>query len=351
MQKQTTDHHQQQLGRHSVLAASIALALALSACGGGGGGAGDPVVPGPDPNLGKLSITSSNYVAVAQTAVSSSLYFMDSAELLVGAQSSDGKAPTRFALAQLDRLPGWFAKGVGSPVVTGAVSTVSEACAGGGRMDISIDDKNNNGNFDAGDAIAIRAVNCIESGSTMNGGMEMALTSLTGVFGSSNYTATVTMRLDKLTVVTGQDTAIGNGEMRMDTRVSGPYNSSVTITVPSFTVAGTLGGVNYSNSLVGFQLTLGKAPGGTLYNVSVSIRGALSGSMIESKQISVETLAPLVRNWSAVDPSTGQLLIKGAASSQLRITAQASGMALLELDADGNGMFESSTTRRWSDLR
>ncbi len=350
MQKQTTHHHQQQLGRPSALAASIALALALSACGGGGG-AGDPLVPGPDPNLGKLSITSSNYVAVAQTAVSSSLYFMDSAELLTGAQANDGKAPTRFALAQLDRLPGWFAKGVGSPVVTGAVTTVSEACAGGGRMDISIDDKNNNGNFDAGDAIAIRAVNCIESGSTMNGGIEMALTSLTGVFGSSNYSAALTLRMDKLTVVTGQDTAIGNGEMRMETRVSGPYNSAVTITVPSFTVAGTLGGVNYSNSLVGFQLTLGKAPGGTLYNVSVSIRGALSGSMIEAKQISIDTVAPLVRNWSAVDPSTGQLLVKGAASSQLRITAQAGGMALLELDADGNGVFESSTTRRWSDLR
>lgn len=349
MQMQTT-HHQQQPGRHSALAASIALALALSACGGGGG-AGDPLVPGPDPNLGKLSITSSNYVAVAQTAVSSSLYFMDSAELLVGAQASDGKAPARFALALVERAPGWLTRRAATPVVTGAVTSVSEACTGGGRLDISIDDKNNNGNFDAGDAIAIRAVDCVESGSTTNGGIEMALTSLTGVFGSNSYSASVALRLDRLTVVTGQDIAIGNGEMRMDTRVSGPYSSNVTITVPSFTVAGTLGGVNYSNSLVGFQLTLGKAPGGTLYNVSVSIAGTLSGSMIDSKQISVETIAPLLRNWSAVDPSTGQLLIKGAASSQLRITAQAGGMALLELDADGNGVYEASTTRRWSDLR
>lgn len=356
MRKQTNHyhhrhHHPAQLGRCSALA--LSLALALSACGGGGGGgnAGDPLVPGPDPNLGKLAITSSNQVAVAQTAVSSSLYFMDSSELLVGAQANDGKTPTRLALALVERAPGWWAKRVATPLVTGAVTAVSEACSGGGRMDISLDDKNNNNSFDAGDSMAIRAVNCVESGSTISGGIEMVLSSLTGVFGSNNYSAALTLRMDKLTVVSGQDTAIGHGEMRMESRVTGANNSSVTITVPSFTVSGTLGGVNYSNSLAGFQLTLGKAPGGTLYTVSVSIRGALSGSMIESKQISIETLAPLVRNWNAVDPSTGQLLIKGAASSQLRITAQAGGVALLELDADGNGVFESSTTRRWSDLR
>lgn len=333
--------------RRAALVLSLAASLAaLSACGGGGGDAGTGAGA---PSTTALAINSGNYVTVAQQSVSSSLYFLDSADLVLGAQTSDGHFVTRFALAQLEHLNGWFERA--PKLVSGATTSYSEPCAGGGRLDLTVNDGNGNGTLDVGDSVVARAVSCIDSGETVNGTIELSLTALSGVFGTGNYSAGITLRLVDLTASSATESVIGNGEMRLSVSSTGANSSTVTIEVPSFSAAGKQGGVSFSNSISGFVLTVVKAPGGTLYTVAVSIRGTLGSSLLESRQISIETPLALTRNWSASDPSSGQLLVHGAGGSQLRITAQPGGMVLIELDADGNGSYETSVTKRWSELR
>ncbi len=50
------------------------------------------------------------------------------------------------------------------------------------------------------------------------------------------------------------------------------------------------------------------------------------------------------------DPSSGQILVSAALGGKVRITALTGGSAYIELDADGDGTYETSTTVPWSGL-
>ena len=82
--------------------------LLLAACGGGGGGSESSTPPVQTATA--LAVSASNYTTVAQQSVSSSLYLLDSAESVLGAQSAGLNAPLRYALAQTERLAAWFAQ-------------------------------------------------------------------------------------------------------------------------------------------------------------------------------------------------------------------------------------------------
>ena len=45
-----------------------------------------------------------------------------------------------------------------------------------------------------------------------------------------------------------------------------------------------------------------------------------------------------------------QLLAAGANGSKLRMTVQSASSVLLELDANGDGSYETRTTHTWADL-
>ena len=321
--------------------------LLLAACGGGGGGSESSTPPVQTATA--LAVSASNYTTVAQQSVSSSLYLLDSAESVLGAQSAGLNAPLRYALAQTERLAAWFAKAPRS--VAGATQSYSEACAGGGRIDLVLTDVNGNGQLDANDGVELTAVSCVEDGVTLNGTLDMTLTAVTGSFGAVSYSGSVRLRLSNFSSQTATASATGNGEMTVDLSVNSATSSSATLTVPAFTLSGQSGGVSYNSSLSNYRLSVVKAPTTASYTVAVSVSGDLSGSLLESKQISLSTPTPLLRNATDTDPSSGQLLVRGAAGSQVRISAQAGGVALIELDADGNGSYELSTTRSWSQLR
>jgi hypothetical protein len=49
-------------------------------------------------------------------------------------------------------------------------------------------------------------------------------------------------------------------------------------------------------------------------------------------------------------PSSGVMVITGAANSQLKLTALSNTQVRQELDANGDGTYESSTTVNWNTL-
>lgn len=325
----------------NLCATALAVGL-LSACGGGGGDAGTPVTPAA------LALDSSNYVTAAQLAVSAGAYLVDSSRLVVAAQTGRSGASTRAAMAQMELLAGRFARA--PKLITGAVSSFTEACSGGGTVNISVNDQNGNGNFDAGDSMSLSFLACVEDGSTINGGLDIALSALSGAFGSSSYSATVGMVLKNLSASDATSSETGNGQMSLRVTAAGAYNETVTVEVPALSTSGTLGGVAVSSTLSGFALTLSQRPAGNGYNESISISGTLGGSTLGGKSITVSTATPIVRDWNALLPRAGLVMVRGAAGSQVRVTVQANGTVLIELDADGNGAYETSVTRTWAQL-
>lgn len=328
----------------AALLAIPALLLSLGGCGGGGGDAGTPATPAS----GALALDSSNYLTAAQLAVSSAAYLTDSSRLVIAAQTGSGGASTRAALGQVENLAGRFARA--PRLLTGAVSSYSEACSGGGTVGISINDQNNNGSLDTGDSMSLNFIACVEAGVTLSGGLDLTLSALTGVYDSSNYSATISMTLKNLGAADANGSEVGNGQMLLKVVAAGLYNETASVEVPTLTTSGTLGGVAVSSTLTAYALTLTQAPGGTRYTESLSVSGTLGGSTLSGKSITVSTPTPIVRDWNAALPRTGLVLVKGASGSQLRLSVQAAGSVLIELDADGNGAYETSVTKTWAEL-
>lgn len=339
-------HQDNEFRRRSLALAAIST-LFLAACGGGGGDAGNG--PGPAPAPTALAITSSNYQSVAQQSLSSSQYLLGSAGLLTGADAGTAPSLLTLAVRQVNALPQWFVK-ADVPLVLGATTNKSIACAGGGRIDAVITDANGNGNIDAGDGMVMTALACKEDGMSMDGKMEIAVTSLSGEFGSSSFNAGLDLKLSGFSATTGTSKVNGDGLIRVSLTASSANRMSLSMEVASFSSSGRVGSTDFSQKLENFSLTLQTAPQGLGLQTSTTARGALTSSSLESKRINLETAVPLLQLSGRSDPSAGQLLVRGAADSLLRMTVQSDGRVLLELDADGNGQFELSSVKTWSEL-
>ncbi|GEM_PF-3195996 len=106
--------------------------------------------------------------------------------------------------------------------------------------------------------------------------------------------------------------------------------------------------INYNNeySSVTFNQDL------DYLELSSGKRISSSADFVDSElkaKISYSTLSEFVFN-AYDEPQAGVLLIEGAQSSQMRITFDSHAMAIVELDSDGNGSFESIESVYWSDL-
>jgi hypothetical protein len=71
---------------------------------------------------------------------------------------------------------------------------------------------------------------------------------------------------------------------------------------------------------------------------------------MSSQTISFATSSPFVTYPVNRYPSSGVLLITGAANSKLKLTAISSSQVVEDLDANGDGIYEESSTVAWSSL-
>lgn len=324
----------------------LALATLLAACGGGGGSDGDsgnPVVPSA------ATITAGNLEGVARQSLVAATYLGDATGLVTGAQVAPG-ARTLFAFtrAQLDRLPGLF--GSRTRVVTGVTSTESFPCTGGGTVSVQTTDNNGNGNVDVGDSGTLTASNCVEDGATISGTIGLRFTAVSGDLNTDAYTATVAVTLQSLRASTAAGNAAGSGEFTLAISSTNATTSSLDLTVPSLSVAGSFGGVADTVTMQNFRLTSSTALSAGRLRTSSNVSGTVGSSALAGGTVTLATLQPLVQFDTDAYPSSGQITATGAAGSQMRLTVQSTTNVLLELDANGDGSFESNVVKTWASL-
>ncbi|MBB2485757.1 hypothetical protein H5407_11055 [Mitsuaria sp. WAJ17] len=339
------------MNTHRVLPSSLSLlttALLLSACGGGGGSAGPDVQPLRQP----LAITSSNYQMAAAQGVGAGTYMMSAgAGNVLGVDAQALPQPLWIAQQQAQRLAERFKQAQGTAVVLGATTTVMQNCRLGGSVEVTVNDANGNQILDSGDSMAIKASGCRESEGTLDGTMDYALKSVTGSFGSSQYSATIAVKLGNLRVANAGGTMTGQGEFQMTVAATGVGSTSVAMSIPSFSTSGTAAGSSFQSTITGFNLNVSTTPSGSGYRSTLTYGGTVNSTALESRDITVSTPVALVKESSLSYPSSGQVLVKGAGGSQVRVTVQGGGKALVELDANGDNVFETSITKNWADLQ
>lgn len=335
----------------------VATSAILVACGGGGGG-GDST-PGEGSSLvtAPTILTQANYLAVAQEALSSSDYLTTATDFATGAQVSDPQVLIRFGQAQLPKLSHWLANAPMQAV--GAVVNQTESCAGGGKLTISVRDTNGNQQADVGESVFVTATNCSFEGEVLNGELIMTLDSLTGNPNSYPHTMSVNLQFNDLVAESSSVREVGNGNLVLSVDARFTFDESMSLNTLNFTLAGTYSGVAYSRRLTNYSYFYELTPKFANYPITTAVKGTLTSSAFGSKSITIETQAPFVTVNPQYPhmmpdpqayPSSGQMLITGAAGSKVRITATNATTLLIELDADANGSYETSTSKPWSEM-
>lgn len=323
---------------------STAFLALLVGCGGGGGGGGTV-----SPTASPVAITASNYQAVAQKSVAATTYLMDSTSFVTGAEMAPrGQVLIAFTRAQIRRLPGWFA--TAPRLVTGAVTTESKDCSGGGTVTVTSNDLNGNLVVDAGDSATLLATDCVEFGVTINGTIGVDVRTLTGSLESDNFSASIVMTLSSLRAVSDAGSVTGNGSISLAMVGNGVNSGSVDMTIDGLTMAGQVGGVTDTLTLQGWRITSTLTPLGNGSSTSTTVEGTFISDALGPGSVTVATKAPFVQADSDVNPVSGRFIATGANGSKIRLTAQNATSVLLELDADGDNAYETSTTEFWSAL-
>ncbi|WP_367849095.1 hypothetical protein [Rhodoferax sp. WC2427] len=323
----------------------------LVACGGGGGDSTPTAGGGSAPSTA-FKLTSGNYTVAAQEALSTAnatqgaLVF---SEVLTGAAVSGPGLPLAFARAQVPKLQDWLR--TVPQQVTGALQQYTEPCAGGGTLGVTVSDINGNRSVDAGDTVNIVATNCNINGNTANGSIGMTVNSTSGNLSGNVYGLNLGMVFGNFSASSTAGTDTLNGSLTLAVQSTGVNRVVTTLSAPNnLTMAGSFGGVAYSRSLMGYSSTVTISPASSGYSESTIYGGTLSSNSFDAKTVVISMDTPFVRTNLQSFPAAGQVVLTGADGSRVRITAQSVTQVQIELDADGNGVYELATTRAWSSL-
>lgn len=329
-----------------ILASTLATSF-LAACGGGGGD--ETAIPAP---VATAALTSANQDSAARDASSTAfLPLFGGAQFLTGAQATDESALFKIARAQLDKLPTYLADARSNNVLVGVVKSETHNCRFGGTLTVSASDADNNNVVSAGDSVTITGNNCIESEGTISGSLSFVINNLSGVFGSSTYSAGMTMTFNGLSVANSQYSASMSGSLSLTAVANGVNSSSQTYSAPSLALSTTYAGVARSISVTAYSATATTSPNATYgYLTTFTARGALTSVALSSQTISFNTTTPLAARPNDDYPSSGVMVITGGANSQIKLTALSNTQVRQELDANGDGTFESSKTVNWNTL-
>jgi hypothetical protein len=328
---------------------SILLGTTLAACGGGGGG-GDSGPPVPPPSTA-LALDSTNYVAASTEAMSSALFLLDAPSLAVGVEHSDANEAIRFGLAQVPLLGSRFN---GVPVAVGVVQSETWNCALGGTVTAAATDADNNGAPSAGDSLSMTATNCSdETNSVVNGRLMFRFETLSGDLNTDFYDASITMTFDNLSVSTAGSAVSAHGDLALTMKANGAYSQVQTISATSLTATATYGSTTYSRSLSNFSATLTTAPNlpASTFKTTSNVSGSLTSSALDNKSVAISTAVPFARLSTQAYPSSGQGFLAGSTAAKVRLTVQDATNVLLELDSNGDGVYETSSTKKWIELR
>jgi hypothetical protein len=333
-----------QLAFHPALRVAACVAAVFAAACGGGGDGGEILPPPPE----LLQITAANQVAVAQ-AVALDFGVLDS--------TRDIPVPTSSSAPRASGADAPVKRALGAAIATAgralplATTSITETCPAGGSITITIDDRDNSGTPSAGDVLTTAFNDCKESAtSLLKGGFTLNFAS----YSSSQFSGLLTF--GQLTLSDEDGTVAMNGPANVvynETTAPGSRTERMELTVAA-------GGLVASVSTPRYSETLSHDPGFAGIWTSVYLSGANEGydtSVLNGRvgfaslngKVILATDPPVKELFADDTAESGTVLITGY-QSKLRMTVLNTTTARLELDANNDGVYESTRDIPWSEL-
>lgn len=341
-------------------ATALLAALGVAGCGGGGGGGEVP----PPPT--QVTITAANQEIVATTTANVFVGFGGSTAIIAAKDGSPGLkaqvADIRSAGALLSgsaRRALLTGAGKGEvPRVLYATSSATENCPTSGTVTATVDDNDNNGMLSAGDRVTLAYAQCRDGADLLNGSVSMTFTRVIDSPAMAELSASMTF--GALTASTADFSSSMNGTVTIAmTMTSTVVTSTITVDSGGLTTAVSSMTPVYSETLtMASGLTFREIDDATLGlpgsvnpgMASMWADGTVSSSRLGGQSITIATVTPMQAYFVNPYPHAGQTVVSGASGTKLRMTAVDSMSVRLELDANGDGTYEITTIRPWSDI-
>jgi hypothetical protein len=234
-----------------------------------------------------------------------------------------------------------------------AVLRQTEACGMSGNVTITIDDADNSGTVSAGDSVSFSFNACRSGmGETIDGGLALSVAGASGgtnVSGTLTFTELTTSTIDASFAISGSVGLAYSelGSLATYQTVVGAGGLTTLVTAPMFNDAITL--------RAGFEQVVtsdsaAMAPGSTVRGLNTArVSGTLSATSLGG---AVTLSTPTTFERYAIDPypRAGQLQALGAAGSRVQLTTLSVTTVRIELDANGDGVYEQTRDVAWSAL-
>lgn len=308
----------------------------LVACGGGGGGDNssapttneDVVFTGVST---QAQVTVTNAPELTKTSLSNGTAGATSSAVVgVTTDNNSSSLATHSLSGLFGRVAAQHINLAGASSVIGViVGPETEACSGGGTVTVTIDLNQSTGSF-TGD---IELSNCVEQGQTINGAMAFS--------GSINVN---TLEFDSALAMTFTSLGIkGDGaNMTLNGRMSCDLRNIDTMLscTENFDLRDNISGQTFRTE--NLRVTIMDASGGA----QVAISGRFYHPTHGYVEIVTDTSLFVSDNDSW--PSVGVIRLLGADGSRARVTVIDASQYTLEVDSDGDTIYESNTVESWS---
>jgi hypothetical protein len=313
---------------------AVALAV-LAACGGGGGDGGGSSAHGTI----DLSVGNRDMVAHAAAAGAP------------GIGGADRVVSSTAAPLALQRVMHSRAAAVERPLAVSG--PVDEPCAVSGLVRATMDDRDDNGQASVGDMLTMEFLQCKDTvDETVNGTLVLTFTQLSagGFSGSLTQTSFATVQQagaqqHAFTLNGNMQLAYSEQSISMATlRLSADGPVTAVVSTPVFSDSLTLHSGFVQQSVIDSSVQP-PAGGTTPGSVTTTASGRLT-SQAAGGEVTVATTSSMVQYADDSFPRSGAVDITGRNGS-LRITALSAEQVQLDLDANGDGSYDATTTQRW----
>ena len=323
----------------SVFAAAVA--AFLSACGG----SGDSATP-PSNGAQSVAITAANQAAVARATVNGGFSLA-----LVQDETSNGATTSSNSTVVAERLLQHVLraavnqrKSVASTSAhpdTGSSET--DPCGVSGTLTSTWNDVDNNSQLSAGDILTANFQQCQDTPTlSVNG---LVTITLTGTPSQMQFTGNAVFA--NVVAVYGGATYTLNGAVAVsETDTDTISSSSFTVASAGLTVG--IASTGYTDSIA-FDSGMVAASSFLAGSSSLTLTGSFTSQSLGGR-VTISTPSALVQQNGDAYPSQGSVLITGASGSTLLVTALNVTQVQLQVDANGDGTIDNTTTTTWTAL-
>ncbi len=312
--------------KFQISALAVAAALLVTACGGGGGGGTTAATATPTAVTPPVVVVPASTLIAVSTATAKAI-----ASSAVDATANS--VPLAAPLGLINVL---------NVTPTANSFTTTRACTSGGSA-VLVGTIATTVQLSAGDRFLTTFSNCGVA-SVYGGTLALTGTSNSTILAYSSTILSASAVIDKVSL-----TFLGianelSGDQRADIELTTPTTTTSTLSGKTMTITATrASGVrkvifqDYRQSISGPSTLSSCTTTATIQTNNPNI-GPLGGSFV------LTTLAPVVRNNSNGQLVSGSVKIVGASNAALLATVNADGTTTIQIDANGDGFYESSVT-------